>query len=84
MDSEKEVLLTEKINVDTVTQTRELLASTSLPPEEHIPENMGQSPGYSPWHSQACWCYGSTAFRGWGEPESTTIKGKEAATMATT
>ena len=40
MDTEKEVLLAEKINVDTVTQNQrsnhqELLASTSLSPEGH-------------------------------------------------
>lgn len=51
----------------------EQLASIPLSPRGHIPENMGQSPGYSPWHSHACWGYGSTAFRRWREPETTTI-----------
>lgn len=82
MDVEKKVLLLrekKKWIVDTVTQSHRIdhwkqLASTSL-----SPGNVGQTPGYSPWHSQAYWCYGSTAFRGWGDPETTTIM----ATMTT-
>lgn len=42
----------------------------------HIPETVEQSPGYSPWPSQAYGYYGSMAFRGWGEPETSTIMGE--------
>lgn len=81
--------LTEKKKiVDTVTQSQrsnhgEQLDSILLSPGGCIPENRRQSVGYSPWHSQAYQCYGSTVFRAWRESEATTIKCKKA-TMATT
>ncbi|CAM9960021.1 unnamed protein product [Rangifer tarandus platyrhynchus] len=53
-----------------------------LSPGGQMPENRDKG-SYSPWHSQASWCYVSTAFRGWGEPGSSTIT-CERATMATT
>lgn len=42
----------------------------------HIPENVEQSPGYSPWPLRASGCYGPMAFRGGGEPGTSTITGE--------
>lgn len=76
----------EELTVVTVKSEKQPLGATGFNPvvtRGTHPRERGTKPRHSPWHSQAYWCYGSTAFRGWRKPETTTITCQKA-TMATT